>query len=152
MKDFVVETARPAEDSEAIAAFDAALFPDSPFPRMVVRQYLDLFFALSLVARRPGGIDLMGYSITGVSAGGVGWLLSIGTLPEFRGKGIASSLLRNTRERLVERRVAEWRLTLDPENYPARRVFGENGFMELRREQAYFGEGEDRIVMKGGVS
>ena len=149
---FIIDTARPAEDFRAIAALDSILFPDAPFPPMVVRQYLDLFSDLSLIVRHPDGTDLMGYSITGVSADGIAWLLSIGTLPEIRGKGVASTLLSNTRERLVERSVAEWRLTVDPENHQARRVFENNGFIEERRAQAYFGRGEDRIVMKGSVS
>jgi ribosomal-protein-alanine N-acetyltransferase len=78
-------------------------------------------------------------------------ILTLGTLPEFRGKGIASQLLKTGLEKLKAEGVKTVFLEVGSQNFPAKRLYIANGFEEIGRRRNYYNHGatpEDAIMMK----
>lgn len=65
-----------------------------------------------------------------------------------RRKGIGSALLEAVTDALQARHACTIRLTVSPENQPAIRLYERQGFVREKVVAAYFGLGEDRIIMK----
>ncbi|MBI5048717.1 MAG: ribosomal protein S18-alanine N-acetyltransferase [Deltaproteobacteria bacterium] len=75
-------------------------------------------------------------------------ILNIATHPEFRGRGIAKSLLVFTLSYLEEVRAREVFLEVRKSNTPAQRLYKDLGFKVIGVRKGYYGNNkEDAIVM-----
>jgi len=78
-------------------------------------------------------------------------ILTLGTLPEFRGKGIAAHLLFSGSEKLKVSGVCCLYLEVGSRNLAAQRLYTKQGFKEIGRRRNYYNHGgkpEDAIMMK----
>lgn len=75
------------------------------------------------------------------------WVVGFWVRPRFQGRGLGRTFLRELLARLPEFDIRAVRLTADPANDRALRLYGELGFRELERVADFYGAGEDRIVL-----
>ncbi|WP_114765543.1 GNAT family N-acetyltransferase [Vibrio rhodolitus] len=75
----------------------------------------------------------------------IGWILSVAVSPELQGQGIGRKLLTHLLEQQGYARV---RLTVDPENPAALRLYQSLGFSKITEEADYFGPNQTRWVME----
>jgi N-alpha-acetyltransferase 10/11 len=73
------------------------------------------------------------------------WIATIGVLPEFRGRGLGSALLRACEEKLD---VPVVRLVVRASNATAIRLYERFGYAMLGRWRKYYSDGEDGTVME----
>ena len=76
------------------------------------------------------------------------WILRVMVRDGFRHCGIGTALIRENCRVLSSQGVREIFLTVSPDNEPAIRLYTQEGFVQDQLVFAYFGEGEDRFVMK----
>jgi len=113
--------------------------------------FADLFHKCGdsfLVAVMDGNI--CGYMVTcmrGRRAADCAELVSIAVSPAVRGKGVASTLMRNTVRRLRLRGVARFSLVVRTSNETALRLYERHGFRKVRRVPRYYENGEDGVLM-----
>ncbi|MFC4550855.1 MULTISPECIES: GNAT family N-acetyltransferase [Halorussus] len=80
-----------------------------------------------------------------------GYVAEIAVSPTHRREGRATQLLLATFDRLRSEGCSEVRLTVHPEDAPARRLYESAGFEEVGRESDYYADGSDGIVMGRNV-
>lgn len=80
-----------------------------------------------------------------------GYVAEIAVAPAHRREGRARRLLGVTFDRLRSEGCSEVRLTVHPEDAPARRLYESVGFEEVGREADYYDDGIDGIVMGRNV-
>ncbi len=76
-----------------------------------------------------------------------GHVVSIAVLPEHRGRGIATELVRRAMKGLVEKEAEECFLEVRASNRSAQELYKKLGFMEGRSIPFYYQNGEGAIVM-----
>jgi len=137
---------RPAtwQDLGALRRLERACFPMDAWP------LLDLISVLSFpnVVRLKVVIEsqMVGF-IAGEQKGldGYAWIATIGVLPAYRGRGIASALLEACEERLHATRI---RLSVRHGNTPAIRLYEKSGYHQVGKWIAYYQDGSDAIVFE----
>jgi ribosomal-protein-alanine N-acetyltransferase len=82
------------------------------------------------------------------AAAGEAEILTIGTVPEARGRGIARRLLAEAVSRLSADRVEALFLEVAVSNSPARRLYAASGFQEAGRRKNYYPGPEDALVLR----
>ena len=113
---------------------------------VTIRQAAALWPATFLVADEDG--EAVGFTIGAVSSDpAVGWILRLKVREDRHRQGCATALLLAVLERLGAGGVRTVRLTVAPENRPARALYGGLGFLEEAVLPGYFGPGEDRFVL-----
>jgi ribosomal protein S18 acetylase RimI-like enzyme len=113
---------------------------------VTVRQAAALWPATFLVADEDD--VAVGFTIGAPSSDPeTGWILRLKVREERRRRGCATSLLRAVLARLRDAGVRTVRLTVAPENRPARGLYARLGFLEEGLLPEYFGPGEDRLVL-----
>lgn len=88
-------------------------------------------------------IEDYGY-IVGMALSGEYELLRVAVLPEFRGKGRATELLR----RFLEKCEGDVFLEADENNLHAIALYKKFGFKETTRRENYYGYGQNAVIMK----
>ncbi|MGA2913014.1 MAG: GNAT family N-acetyltransferase [Methanoregula sp.] len=76
------------------------------------------------------------------------WILRMGVRDDQRRKGIGSALLKSVTGALQTGHARTIRLSVSPKNQLAIRLYEVHGFDQEKIIPAYFGRGEDRIIMK----
>jgi ribosomal-protein-alanine N-acetyltransferase len=79
---------------------------------------------------------------------GLGWITTLGVLPEFRRQGIASALLRACEEQLNLPRI---RLCVRRTNDSAILLYRRFGYAQVGIWPAYYQDGEDALVLEKAV-
>lgn len=154
-------------DLPQLLRLDRAVFQGAAYPFFVMRQLFDVHREHLLVLEAPGGEGrgespgegpgkgcasggprLLGYVLAGVVPGGKSaWILGLGVEPAERGHGHGRRLLRAGLARLTDHGVGEVRLSVEPANHAAIRLYRSFGFTEAGRRDDYFGPHEDRLIM-----
>ncbi|MFV8131216.1 GNAT family N-acetyltransferase [Streptomyces syringium] len=150
-------------DLPQLLRLDRAVFQGAAYPFFVMRQLFDVHREHLLVLEGPGGEGsgvesgegpapggprLLGYVLAGVVPGGKdAWILGLGVEPAERGHGHGRRLLRAGLARLTDHGVGEVRLSVEPANHAAIRLYRSFGFIEAGRRDDYFGPHEDRLIM-----
>ncbi|GAB7016944.1 N-acetyltransferase family protein [Methanogenium cariaci] len=113
-----------------------------------VRQAGVLYRSTFLCAVCDGVV--CGYTIGAPVIGGseAAWVIRLGVVPSCRGRGIGRALMRALEERFEAMEIQELYLSVDPENHPARSLYDSLGYRITETICEYFGEGEDRLIMK----
>ena len=75
----------------------------------------------------------------------LGWISTLGVLPEFRRKGIAELLLANCETELDLPRI---RLSVRQSNEPAIRLYKKTGYQMVDAWRKYYNDGEDALVLE----
>jgi len=134
-------------DLPRIVEIDAEAFPSLPYPEFFLRQAIDAFGGLVRVVEPPAG-EVAGYALATLTAGErAGWLLSMAIAAEHRGAGLAHALLEGVVNELRTLGASEVRLSVEPDNAPARRLYERHSFSVVREEPDYLGPGEMRWIM-----
>ena len=76
---------------------------------------------------------------------GMGWIATVGVLPEYRRQGIARALLRECEKRL---HTARLRLCVRLENTGAIRLYEQEGYRRVGTWTKYYNDGGDALVME----
>jgi len=137
------------EDFAAVAALEESGLHEPYRSAVFVRQMGEVCKETFLVAVPDKGRPV-GYTV-GASVPHdfcEAWILRVGVREDQRRKGIGSALLEAVTGALQARNACIIRLTVSPENRPAIRLYERQGFVRERTVTAYFGPGEDRIIMK----
>jgi ribosomal-protein-alanine N-acetyltransferase len=133
------ETVMAIERGEDGSDYQSAVF---------VRQSGVLFPQTFFVLEHEG--TAAGFTVGGgvQGDGGRAWVLRLKVRADLRGRGFGRRLLSHLLDALHERGVAEILLSVSPNNIPAVRLYESSGFDVAGKEERYFGDGEDRLVMR----
>lgn len=75
-------------------------------------------------------------------------ITNVAILPEFRGQGIATQLMKEMIERSKVRGATAMTLEVRPSNAPALALYGKFGFQSVGRRKGYYQDnGEDALIM-----
>lgn len=80
---------------------------------------------------------------------GVGWITTVGVMPEYRRKGIARALM-TTCEELMK--MPAVRLSVRRSNLEAQKLYTDLGYKYLEVWTGYYSDGEDGLVMEKNKS
>ncbi len=137
------------EDFVAVAALEQSGLHEPYRSAVFIRQMGEVCKETFLVAVPDGG-EPVGYSVGAIVQHDISaaWILRIGVRDDQRRKGIGAALLKSVTGALQVRHARTIRLSVSLENLPAIRLYESQGFVQEKIIPAYFGEGEDRIIMK----
>jgi ribosomal protein S18 acetylase RimI-like enzyme len=131
-------------DLDAIFQLEQKLFGHHAYPRFFFRQVFDCWPQGLLIAKEEEQIN--GYVLMATSdEQNTHWILSLAVDSQHRGKGIARLLVEAALTKASAGSVVK--LTVDPNNAPAYKLYTSLGFKVLEKEEDYFGDGEPRLVM-----
>ncbi|MGW3101459.1 N-acetyltransferase family protein [Streptomyces sp. NPDC001100] len=145
---------RPAalDDLPALVRLDREVFPDDPYGRVTMRQFLDMLGAHFLVL--VDGPSVCGYAVAGRRSQDPAqcWFLSLGIADEVRKQGLGTLLTRELMRRLRTDGVRTVWATVAPTNVASLALCTSVGFTPASPEHGvqkdYFGAGEDRLVLR----
>jgi len=145
-EEIVLRLFRPS-DLAQITELERKVYGSGAYSYYFFRQLHDLFPRLVWVAER-GGL-LVGHVCGAVDcAGSTGWILNLAVQAHSRGRGVGGQLVSAVVEELRATGVHTIRTTLHPENEPGIRVFKRAGFVPVRIEEDYYGDGVDRLILQ----
>ncbi|HWQ63332.1 MAG TPA: N-acetyltransferase [Methanospirillum sp.] len=120
------------------AQYQAAVF---------VRQAITLWSRLFLV----GEVDdqIAGYLVGSIPCDdpSSGWILRVRVDAAFQRMGVASMLMCKIEDSMKDHRINQILLSCSPENHGALTLYHRQGYTVISRETAYFGPGEDRLIL-----
>ncbi|MFV8450275.1 GNAT family N-acetyltransferase [Vibrio campbellii] len=132
------------KDLASVHALEQVLFGHHAYPQFFFRQAFDCWPQGLLIAKEEDQIT--GYVLMATSdEQNTHWILSLAVDSQHRGKGIARSLVENAIAKVSSGSIVK--LTVDPNNAPAYKLYNSLGFKVLEKEEDYFGDGEARLVM-----
>ena len=131
-------------DLNALRKLEAACFPKDAWP------LIDLIGALSLPnVLRLKAVDegrMVGFAAADLRPGqDLAWIATIGVLPEYRRRGVASALLQACEGRA---RVSTVRLNVRVSNKGALVLYHGLGYTEVGFWPRYYQDGEDALVLE----
>lgn len=146
----ILRTARESDLPE-LRRLDQEVFREVAYPGFLLRQLYDLYTEHLLVLD-DGEDRLRGYVLAATTAlGRDSWILGLCVAHDRRRHGLGRRLMTEVLARLRESGIERVRLTVEPANRAALRLYRSLGFRPegpdagLRRD--YFGPGLDRQVM-----
>lgn len=131
-------------DLNALRNLEKVCFPKDSWPLWDLIGVLTLPNVVRLKAVVDGGL-------VGFVAGDVrpsqklAWVATIGVLPEHRGQGIATALLRECEKRVG---MPAMRLNVRASNQAAIRVYLNNGYQRAGLWEGYYQDGENAVIME----
>lgn len=144
----LVRPVRP-DELDRLADIDAAVFGELAYPFFVLRQHFDAHPENFLVVEHQR--DLHGYALTVRSSGrdGLGWGLGLAVSAQSRGRGYGRLLMLESLTLLRRQGVREVRLTVEPDNAVAIRLYEQVGFRAHEEILGdHLGPGQDRLLME----
>jgi ribosomal-protein-alanine N-acetyltransferase len=80
---------------------------------------------------------------------GIGWIATLGVLPEFRRRGIAAALLTACEDQLALPRI---RLSVRKDNESAINLYRNSGYEMIDTWRSYYNSGQDALVYEKRIS
>lgn len=117
----------------------------APYPPEVVTFLYEKYRDTFLVA--VGGGTILGY-IAGISSWKEGHIVSLATLPAWRRKGIASTLVEQLLDIFREKGKKRVKLEVRISNKAAICLYEKMGFEKKKVIKNYYENGEDAVMMK----
>jgi ribosomal-protein-alanine N-acetyltransferase len=113
-----------------------------------VRQSAALYPQTFLVADHNG--TAVGYAIGAQVQDDTtsAWVIRLSVGRPYQGQGTGTALISRLIEELAARKVQKIFLSVAPANIPAQKIYGQIGFVKVAHTTGYFGEGEDRDIMR----
>ena len=142
----------PAGAAEPLAELHAACFPEDPWDAPALGRILALSGGFGFVAWQTD--EPIGFALAR-DLGGEYEILSLGVLPDFRRGGIGRALLRAVIDEAVRHRVPSIVLEVAADNAPARRLYGNSGFVAVGHRPRYYrrsGETIDALILRFPVT
>jgi ribosomal protein S18 acetylase RimI-like enzyme len=138
-------------DLPELSRLDREVFGKHAYPYFMLRQLYDMYAQHLLVL--DDGAGLRGYVLAGTTLRAERcWILGLAVAADGRGRGLGRMLMLEILERLRGEGVREVLLTVEPANVTAIVLYRSLGFVPAEPDEgfrkAYFGPGEDRIVMR----
>ena len=120
----------------------------APYPAAVFIRQASQLYPLTFFVSESGS-SISGYTIGAISqdAPSDAWVLRLKVAPHYRQRRVGSALLQALVAALRGKGVDTIRLSVSPENAPARALYQKFGFTVIATEPGYFGEGQDRLIM-----
>jgi ribosomal-protein-alanine N-acetyltransferase len=123
---------------------EAVCFPQDAWPLWDLIGVLTLPNVVRLKA--VAGVKMVGFIAGDIrSSERMAWIATVGVLPEYRGQGIGSALLRQCEARLGMPRV---RLNVRVSNITAIRLYKQVGYYQVGTWPRYYQDGEDALILE----
>jgi ribosomal protein S18 acetylase RimI-like enzyme len=131
-------------DLNSLRKLEKVCFPQDAWP------LLDLMAVLSF----PGVIRIKAIvdgRMVGFIAGdpkleeGIGWIATVGVLPEYRGRGIGHALIEECEKKMPLRRI---RLSVRVNNTSAIELYEKIGYQRISEWDKYYSDGGNALVME----
>ena len=138
-----------ALDLPVLTSLERTLFPDYPWSQAQFKEEIAGIGTSRefLLALNDGSV--IGYAgIMVVAAGVPADLLTIAVLPDFRGQGIAQSMLAALESWAQEKGATEVILEVDTKNEGAIRLYELAGYEKISTRANYYALGVDALVMR----
>jgi ribosomal-protein-alanine N-acetyltransferase len=136
-------------DLDAVLAIERACFGADAYDRKLFAELLGTCGRLFLVAAAAGGVRAYMVTATAVRRATLcAELISVAVGPAWRGRGMASTLMRGTLRRLRLRRVRQFSLAVRVSNRQAQALYAKFGFARVRQLHRYYEDGEDALVLR----
>jgi [ribosomal protein S18]-alanine N-acetyltransferase len=134
-------------DYSRVTALNSMRIPGGYHAAVFIRQASVLFPATFLVAERAG--EVIGFAIGACEQDNSGnaWILRLGVEERYQGQQVGRQLLTSLLEIFRSMQVHRVSLSVSPGNSPAIHLYHKFGFEKKEYCNAYFGEGEPRIIM-----
>ncbi len=116
-----------------------------PYPLEAFVSFLILYPKYFIVAEC--GNRVVGYAVGVKESDGSGHVMSIAVLPEYRGRGIGSALLKTLEESLIEDGVQRIYLEVSQNNKEGLRLYRKFGYRMIGVKPKYYPDGSDAYVM-----
>jgi [ribosomal protein S18]-alanine N-acetyltransferase len=142
-------TYRPAHafDLPVFVSLDKELFPYSPWS---TSQYNEEFSAPTryFVVAEDEAKNIIGYAGVFAPGGAEADVLTVGVVPEQRGKGVARRLMALVTEWANQQGSTAMMLEVKVDNLEAIGLYESLGYSKLNTRKDYFGPGLDALVMR----
>jgi [ribosomal protein S18]-alanine N-acetyltransferase len=142
-------TYRPAHafDLPVFVSLDKELFPYSPWS---TSQYKEEFSAPTryFVVAEDEAKNIIGYAGAFAPGGAEADVLTVGVVPEQRGKGVARQLMALVTEWANQQGSTAMMLEVKVDNLEAIGLYESLGYSKLNTRKDYFGPGLDALVMR----
>jgi ribosomal-protein-alanine N-acetyltransferase len=138
-----------ALDLPVLTSLERSMFPDYPWSQAQFKEEIAGIGTSRqfLLALKEGSV--IGYAgIMVVAAGVPADLLTIAVLPDFRGQGIAKSMLAELENWAKARGATEVILEVDTKNESAIRLYVLAGYEKMASRANYYGLGVDALIMR----
>ncbi len=132
------------DEVEEVAALSKRCFPEGGWGAAELGAELERSFAEVWVARAEGAVA--GYAVAWF-VGDDAEVLTLGTDPVERRRGIARALVAHLQESTRQREVRSLTLEVRQSNHAARGLYEDAGFVTTYRRRRYYADGEDACVM-----
>lgn len=143
---FQLRSYRP-QDFETLYQIDQQSFDrEVAYSRAEMRAYLKLPGAECVIAETDRG-NRAGFCLAAHEEG-IGYLVTMDVLPEYRRRGMASALLRETESRLGASQVIEVWLETATDNEPAIAFWQKHGYRKQGVRKGYYPGGRDAYTMR----
>jgi ribosomal-protein-alanine N-acetyltransferase len=140
---FLIEPAS-WRDLNALRHLEKVCFPIDYWPLLDLIGILTFPNLIRLKAVIEG--EMVGFIAADTRAPvNLGWITTIGVLPQHRGRGIGSALLQACEESLNVKKV---RLNVRVSNQDAIRLYRYRGYQEVTIWAGYYQDGEDALVLE----
>lgn len=112
-----------------------------------VRQAMTLWSRLFLVSEVDD--QIAGYLVGSIPCDdpSSGWILRVRVDAAFQRMGVATMLICKIEDLMKNYRINQILLSCSPENHGALTLYHRQGYTVRSRETAYFGPGEDRLIL-----
>jgi ribosomal-protein-alanine N-acetyltransferase len=138
-----------ALDVPVLTSLERSLFPDYPWTQAQFKEEIAGIGTSREFLLALNESSVVGYAGMMVVAPGVpADLLTIAVLPEFRGQGIAQSMLAGLESWAQEKGATEVILEVDTKNEGAIRLYKFSGYQKISTRANYYGLGVDALVMR----
>lgn len=143
---------RPMTEADwtEVLALDRARYGAESWSKYFVRMAPRLFGDASFVAEREG--RLIGYVLAAPEGEARIWILALLVARGAERQGVGEALARRALEAAAAAGRSEARLTVEPANVGARRLYERLGFAFVEEDPAFYGEGEARLVLAAHLS
>lgn len=133
------------EDAGEVAALSVRCFETAAWSAEELRAELARPFAEVWVARAEVRGPILGYAVAWFVDAGE--LLTVGTAPEARRRGLGRALVERVKASAVERGAGSLVLEVRRSNEAAIALYAAAGFRTLDVRRRYYADGEDALVM-----
>jgi ribosomal-protein-alanine acetyltransferase len=136
---------RPASwrDLFAVQEIERACFKEDAWP--LIELMAALTFPNTIRLKAESGEHIAGFIAGDIRRDDqIGWILTVGVLPDFRRRGLAETLMRDC-ERLMK--MPQVKLSVRKSNQAAIYLYEKLGYSRVDEWKQYYHDGEDGIVM-----
>lgn len=136
------------DDLDALEKVDRDVFGDLAYDKHLLRTFFNLFSRHWYVVELDG--ELCGYVLVGHdSESREAWLLGLGVIDRYRGRGLGRELMARADDICVKSRVRTAFITVRPDNAAAVHLYESFGFtQEGPEKENYYGNQEARAVLR----